>query len=308
MNFHTGKTKGWLKHSSHVMVTSKASRMEEYSRLNSADDRVTRFVDHQDTNIKKGKGAKAVKNTINPKRERELCAVEEFILLSKMTQEVPGRRYEDDAMWKVLDDCTIELISESKKSRADRMVKESQTEEEILLDQFTDALFNNTEATATVTEVDLTKDMDAENDGAGNNNEVTEILDPVMIAAPMDIDADIDDDDEVVNVNVDNVVEESVVKGIGKITKRSPNPLAIHHDIMHYAKAEMEKLNLGVVRVNERERRIRYNNMARDIRKSVMAHRDVGIGNETDAGTKSFMEVSLGRHQEVHITGGRDET
>ena len=127
------------------------------------------------------------------------------------------------------------------------MVNESQTEEEILLDQFTDALFNNTEAMATVTEVDLTKDMDAENDGAGNDNELTEILDPATIAAPMDIDADIDDDVEVVNVNIDNVVEESVVKGIGNITKCSPNPLAIHHDIMQYAKAEMEKLNLGVV-------------------------------------------------------------
>ena len=77
INFHTGKTNGWLKHSSHVMVMSKASRivMEEYSCLNSTDDRDTRFVDHQDTNIKIRKGAKAVKGSSNPKRERESCAV-----------------------------------------------------------------------------------------------------------------------------------------------------------------------------------------------------------------------------------------
>ena len=47
--------------------------------------------------------------------------------------------------------------------------------------------------------------------------------------------------------------------------------------------------------------------MARDIGQSVMAHRDVGMGNEADVGTDSFMEVSLARHQEAHITGGRDE-
>ena len=249
-----------------------------------------------------------MKNTSNPKHERESCAVAEFILLSKMTREIPGRIYDDDAMWKVLDDCTVELLSESEKSRADRMVKELQTEEEILLDEFTDALFNNAEATATNLEIDLTKDMDAEKDGEGDENELTVILDPATIAAPMDIDTDVDDDVEVVHVNVDDVVVESVVKGIGNITKCSPNPLAIHHDIMHYAKAEMEKLNLGVVQVNERERRIRYNNMARDIGQSVMAHRDVGMGNETDTVTESFMEVSLGRHQEAHITGGCDET
>ena len=249
MNFHTGKTNGWLKHSSHVMVMSKASRivMEEYSRLNSADDRDTPFVDHQDTNLKTGKGANAVKNSSNPKRERESCAVAEFIQLSKMTREVPGRIYDNDSMWKVLDECTVELISKSKKSRADRMVKECQTEEEILLDQFTDSLFSNAEATAPVTEVDLTKDMDAENEGAEDDTELTEILDPATIAAPMGIDADNDDEIEAEHVNVDDVVEQSAVKGIGNITKCSPNPLAIHHDIILYAKSEMEKLNLEVV-------------------------------------------------------------
>ena len=139
-------------------------------------------------------------------------------------------------------------------------------------------------------------------------DKLTKILDPATIAAPMGIDADNDDEIEVEHINVDDVVEESAVKGIGNITKCSPNPLAIkNHDIILYAKSEMEKLNLKVVRVNERERRIRYNNMARDIGQSVMAHRDVGMGNEADVGTDSFMEVSLARHQEAHITGGCDE-
>ena len=70
----------------------------------------------------------------------------------------------------------------------------------------------------------------------------------------------------------------------------------------------MEKFYLKVVQVNERERRIRYNNMAREIGQSVMAHRDLGMGNEADGAMDSFMEVSVARHQEAHITGGCDET
>ena len=60
----------------------------------------------------------------------------------------------------------------------------------------------------------VTKDMDAENEDAGDNSKLTGTLDPATIAAPMDINADIDDEVELVNVNVDNTVQESEVKGI----------------------------------------------------------------------------------------------
>ena len=48
MNFHTGKGNGWLKHSPHVMIMSKASRIviKEYSRLNSTEDKDSKFVIH----------------------------------------------------------------------------------------------------------------------------------------------------------------------------------------------------------------------------------------------------------------------
>ena len=61
MNFHTAKSNGWLKHLSHVMLMSKASWivMEEYSQLQSNDYKDLPFVDHSDTNIKMGKGAKS---------------------------------------------------------------------------------------------------------------------------------------------------------------------------------------------------------------------------------------------------------
>ena len=118
MNFNTGKSNGWLKHSSHVMVMSKASRivMEEYSRLNGSDNCDTRYVDHQDTNIKVGKGQKTVKSTSNPKRERESCAVSEYLFLTKMTYKIPGRWYQDDDLWNAINECTVELIRESEKA------------------------------------------------------------------------------------------------------------------------------------------------------------------------------------------------
>ena len=79
------------------MVMSKASRivMEEYSRLQSNDDKDLRYIDHSDTNLKSGKGANAVKNSSNPKRERKSCAVAEYLLVSNMTREVPNRQYKD---------------------------------------------------------------------------------------------------------------------------------------------------------------------------------------------------------------------
>ena len=53
MNFHTGKSNGWMKHSSHVMLMSKASRIviEEYSCLQSNENKDLQFVDHCDTNL-----------------------------------------------------------------------------------------------------------------------------------------------------------------------------------------------------------------------------------------------------------------
>ena len=151
MNFNTGKPNAWLKHSSHVMVMSKASStvMEEYSRLNNVEDHNSKLVDHKDTNLKTMKGVKSVKNSSSPKREREACAVAEYLLLSKMTREIPDCKYEAKVMWDVLSECTVELISESEKARAERMVRESQTEEEIMLDRFTGSLYGTGSALST---------------------------------------------------------------------------------------------------------------------------------------------------------------
>ena len=105
--------------------------MEEYIQLQNNNGKDLCFVDHSDTNIKTGKGAKSIKNSSCPKQERESCAVAEYLFLSKMTRDIPNGKYNNDEMWGVLNKCTVEIISENEKSRAERMVHECQTDEEI---------------------------------------------------------------------------------------------------------------------------------------------------------------------------------
>ena len=72
--------------------------------MNNVEDCDSKFVDHEDTNLKTTKGVKSVKNSSNPKREREACAVAEYLLLTK---EIPDCKYDDKAMWDVLSECTL---------------------------------------------------------------------------------------------------------------------------------------------------------------------------------------------------------
>ena len=119
MNFHTGKSNGWFKHSAHVMLMSKASRIvvEEYSKVNGTEDRDSKFVDHQDQNLNTTKAIKNTKNSSIPRRERESSAVAEYLFLSKMTKEINGRLYNDEEMWKVINECTVDLIVETERER-----------------------------------------------------------------------------------------------------------------------------------------------------------------------------------------------
>ena len=77
MNFHTEKGNRWLKHSLHVMIMRKASRivMEENTHLNSTEDKDSKFVDHQDNNINTARGHNNTKTSSTPKRAKGvLCS------------------------------------------------------------------------------------------------------------------------------------------------------------------------------------------------------------------------------------------
>ncbi len=74
MNFHTGKSNGWFKHSAHVMLMSKANRIvvEEYSKLSGTQERDAKFVDHVGQNLNTPKAIKNTKNLSIPRRERKI--------------------------------------------------------------------------------------------------------------------------------------------------------------------------------------------------------------------------------------------
>ena len=119
-----------------------------------------------------------------------------------MTREIPNCKYNDDKIRGVLNKGTVELISKNKKSRAERMVRECQTEEEILLDNFTDSLYNRARGGAGEMEnpvVDL----------SNNNDDSADFeLDPAATAAPNDVETNVGDEVKLAAVTVDDELPE----------------------------------------------------------------------------------------------------
>ena len=62
----------------------------------------------------------------------------EFLKITKIIQEIPGRRYGDNELWLNVSRSTVQLDH----NRGEWIVWELQTEEEHLLDRFTDGLYN----------------------------------------------------------------------------------------------------------------------------------------------------------------------
>ena len=226
-----------------------------------------------------------------------------------MTREIPGRKYDDNEMWNTINKCTVELISESEKARADRMVKECQTEEEILLDQFTDSLYNNGERFADAenvesasTIVDLTGTNDHENNEENTNfrYDNTFELDPATLAEAIDVNVNEGEEDELRNVEVEDDSNEFEIRDFGKIKRSTVNPIAINQDIIAYGKLEMRKLNLEIVRVREKDRRSRYKKMSSAVVRDIASH------NEKNENETSFMEESIERNMDAIISNGSD--
>ena len=176
------------------MAMNKASQIvqEEYSCLNNADAHDTKFVDHADTNLKTDKLARNMKASLLLKREREICAVSEYFYLCQMTTEVPGRQFDNASQWSNIDLCTVDLISETDKECGKQMIKESQTNEEQLLDKITDDIFDQTESNAG--NAGNAKDADANEDKIDGST-----IDPELLANLNEIDRDEDENVEETN-------------------------------------------------------------------------------------------------------------
>ena len=278
--------------------------------MQSNDDKDLHYIDHSDTNIKSGKGAKSVKNSSDPKHERESCAVSEYLLVSNITREIPNRQYNYDELWRAMDKCTVELISESEQSQAERMVQECQTEEEILLDKFTDSLYNQAEnVTNSATEdCEVNHIVDLVDDENENEEAMEYEMDPGAMAETIDVEMNDGDEAGLDDVAIDEEHLEVNVRGLGNVKKASINPLAINHNIIGYAKGEVEKLNLKEVRVRKRERQNRMKALSNDVMAENSQHKERG-SDDVRPGTndeQNHVLKSLLCHEEAVITNGED--
>ncbi len=142
-----------------------------------------------------------------------------------MTKERNGRLYNDEEMWKVINECTVDLIIETEKERAERMVRQSQTSEEILVDRYTNSLY-------------FSSDSISEN-GININENVEDAtaveMDPAMMAENCAI---LDDH---ITVDENNEKREAAVKEIGNIKKCAVNNISISKDIISYERMEIQK-------------------------------------------------------------------
>ena len=190
------------------------------------------------------------------------------------------------------------------------MVRECQTEEEILLDQFTNFLFNNGERFANLSDgatdsglIDLTEsNTNGENNDANGNFREQEAfeLDPATLAEEVDFNENEVEENELRNVEVEDDSNEFEIRGLGNVKRCTVNPIAINQDVIAYGKIEMNKLNLETVQVNQKAQRNRYKKMSGVVMRSIANH------NERNDNEISFIEVSLERNMDAIILNGND--
>ena len=166
-----------------------------------------------------------------------------------------------------------------------------QTEEERLLDRFTDNLYNGTNGNS--------------NDNDDKRNIEDGSINPAQMAKTMDVDCDddIDGDDndgdtKAVNSNGTgdgngsgdgsgdgngNGVSAALLPGVGRnvsaninVKKCAVKKIVLNQEVIEYAKADLEELNLGKVRVCEGSRRLRAKLMSTAVMDSVTAMHNLG--------------------------------
>ena len=163
-------------------------------------------------------------------------------------------------------------------------------------------------------------------------------IDSARMAKTMDVDHndDIDGDDDIdgndengnnkiVNGNGGgdsscngngNGVRAALLPGVGgnvsayiNVKKCAVNKIVLNQDVIHYAKAELEKLNLGKVRVCKRARRLRAKLMSTAVMDSVTAmhNLDEECDNENAGTQHEYIDAVFERLNEEIRTGGGHE-
>ncbi len=175
MNFRNDSLDGWMQHSPHLQLNNKSIRFAqaEYTRVYSDAAKSAKFEDTGENDIS---GRRNKKATSVPKRIQEHYAVAEFCLINKLTVETPGRKYNQDEIWKSLSEITTKLELETNKEKSRRWTNQVMSEEERALSTITDNIFSNRDSSNS----DSASTVNASNDES-NEESVTVGFDEIGI-------------------------------------------------------------------------------------------------------------------------------
>jgi len=119
------------------------------------------------------------------------------------------------------------LSKQKERESAERMVRQSQTSEENLVDRYTNSLYNSSDS---ISENGININENVEGTTAVE-------VDPAMMAENCAI---LDDN---ITIDENNEKREAAVKGIGNIKKCAVNNISISKDIISYGRMEIQKLD-----------------------------------------------------------------
>ena len=219
------------------MFMNKAKRFSqsEYGR-ESKEGKESRYIDQEDDGGEKRDKNRNKKRTFIPNRDREKKIISEFILLLKLAEDCPGRKYSSKDVWDVVknDKISTKLIVENETDRVNRVEYETMTEEERMLSAYAEKLID-----------------DANDDGDDTEQMESSVeFDPSSMIR--------DGEERAGETGEEEVERERVIVTSRKIniTKAKLNMLAFQ-DIFQVGEDEMKKKNYQVSRLRKQKRKER---------------------------------------------------
>ena len=100
---------------------------------------------------------------------------------------------------------------------------------------------------------------------------------------------------------------EGLVRGLGNVKKVVINPLSIKHDVIVYARSELEKMDLKNVRVKKRERTMRLKDLGNDIMAAIVHHKEKGNGEDEEKADNDHIVRLLRRYENIISSNGIDD-
>ena len=187
-----------------------------------------------------------------------------------------------------------------------------QTEEEQLLDKFTDDLYNGTNGTnedgmidpaalaQTMEEdCDIDKDVNDDDDKSGNNN------------SSNDNGGNGNGDGSIVRAHLPGIGEDlsATIRVCANVKKCAVNEIVLNQDVIGYAKGELEKLNLEKTRVCKRARRMRMKALLTAMMDSIssMNNGDDDSFDHSNENRHQYLQSAFQRLNKEILTGGEHE-